>query len=448
MSLSPLVFTGVSQFSSDFQTILARAVRIAQIPVQALQNRDADVLQQKTLLSGLSAAVADLAASLESLGETASGRALVASSSNTAAVSVANTGATSAAAYTINSITSVATAASERTLNGYADSAATPVSATGTVKLVFGQNSYNITLTNNSLVGLRDAINALGAGVTASILTMPGANYLSVFANTAGATTLALYDDPGGANTNLLTATNQGTNAVFQLNGINVQQSSNLVNSVIPGLTFTLLGTSAAPVTLSLATDRSKLSAALESFVTAYNSTRAKLGAQVGPAAGMLSGHLAVRQLQAELRNIAGYRASSGEVVSLADLGITFDSSGKASFDRTVLDSLGGSALDDAFAFIGDASEGLAGFSARLRQYSDPITGLIRAEQDGLDRVDRALQAQIDALTERIELMRTGLARKLQEADALLAQLESQQTTLKATLLGLNRVLYGRNDDY
>jgi flagellar capping protein FliD len=154
-----------------------------------------------------------------------------------------------------------------------------------------------------------------------------------------------------------------------------------------------------------------------------------------------------VRQLQAELRNVASYRASEGEIRGLADLGISFDSAGKASFDSGALNGLAQSALEDAFSFLGSANQGLGGFSLKLRQYSDPISGLIRSEQNGLDRVDRALQAQMDALAARIDVMRRGLARKLQEADALLARLEAQQTTLKASLLGLNHVLYGRNDD-
>ncbi|MBI3679636.1 MAG: hypothetical protein HY235_04505, partial [Acidobacteria bacterium] len=51
MSLSPLTFTGVSTFSQDFQTILDRASRIASLPIQALQNQQKDLIQQKLLLS-------------------------------------------------------------------------------------------------------------------------------------------------------------------------------------------------------------------------------------------------------------------------------------------------------------------------------------------------------------------------------------------------------------
>ena len=255
MSFAPLTITGVSQFSADFQTILNRAVKIAQIPITLLQNKDSDLLQQKTLLSGLSGSAGALATSLKSLGTIASYQALAAVSSQPAVVSATSAGATSPAAYTIDSITSLATAASERSVAGYADSAATAVSANGTVKLAVGAQNYQFTLTNNSLVGLRDKINSLAAGVTASILTTGTGNYLSVSANAAGATTLTLTDDPDGAAAALLTATNQGSDAAFKLNGIDITQKTNLVNSVIPGVTFQLLATSATPVTISLRTD-------------------------------------------------------------------------------------------------------------------------------------------------------------------------------------------------
>ena len=67
-----------------------------------------------------------------------------------------------------------------------------------------------------------------------------GAAILEAFA-AAGATCIVNYlDDPAGANTNLLTSTNQGSDAVFSLNGIPVTQPGNVVNSVIPGVTFTI----------------------------------------------------------------------------------------------------------------------------------------------------------------------------------------------------------------
>lgn len=444
MSLSPLTFSGVSQFSNDFQTILDRAVRIAQVPIQQLTNKDSDVIQKKTLLSGFTGAVNGLASSLEALSETASKRALTAASSKPEVVTVANSGASIAASYTINSVTSIAKAASERSTAGYADSVATPVGSTGAFQLKVGANNYDFTLTNNTLVGLRDKINTLGAGVTASILTTADGNYLSVAATSPGARTLELRDDPAGTNTNLLTSTNQGSDLVFRLNGIEVRQSRNTVNSVVPGLTFTIQKESSDPVELNLSSDRSQLSAGLATFANAYNTVRQQVNGQIGSAAGILTGSSLVVQLGGVLRQIGSQRASSGETKSLADLGVTFDSKGMMKVDPALVDGLTNEQLSDAFTFLDDSASGLGRFAKSLRQFSDPINGLIKLEQDGLDRTDRALQDQVAKLTERLTVMRNGLSLRLQQADTLLAKLESQQNTVKASLQGLNVVLYGK----
>lgn len=447
MSLTPLAFTGVSQFSTDFQTILNRAVKIAQFPITLLQNKTTDLIQQKTLLSGLNSSVATLASSLKSLGTIAAQQAVTASSSNPAVVSVTAAGANSPAVYTINSITSLATAASERSVASYADSASTPVSANGTLKLTVGAQNHQFTLTNNTLVGLRDKINSLGAGVTASILTTGSGNYLSISANAAGANTLTLSDDPDGASAALLTATNQGSDAVFSLNGINVTQKSNLVNSVIPGATFQLLAASAGAVTISLRSDRAQLSSALRQFVTDLNSVKAQVQAQTGKDAGLLTGSTVITGLKQIVRQITSYRVSSGSVKNLSDLGIAFDATGKATFDQAAFDSLGDTQITSGFQFLGSATQGFGGLSAALRQYSDPISGLIKIEQDGIDRVDRSLQDQIAALTDRIDTMQAGLAKRLAAADSLAAALEAQQKSVTASLQGLSFVLYGRNQN-
>jgi flagellar hook-associated protein 2 len=446
MSLSPLTITGVSQFSSDLQTIMTRATQIAQIPITQLQNQDSDTIQKKTLLSGISGAVSGLASSLESLGTAAANKALGATSSQPSVVSVVSSNATDAVSYTIDSVSSVATSASERTLTSYADSASTPVGSTGDFRLTAGSNTYDFTLADNNLVALRDKINSLGAGVTASILTTSDGNYLSVSANFTGATTLSLTDDPNGANTNLLTAANQGTDLEFKLNGITIKQSRNLVNSVIPGVTLNVLDKSADPVQITLASDRSQLSSALSSFVSNFNALRQQLNAQQGPSAGLLSGNSLVLQLSALQREMASQRLPDGSVRSLADLGVTFDTSGQMQFDLTKLNGLTDDQISDAFKFLGNSAEGLGNYAASLRQFSDPISGLIKTEQDGLDRVDQSLQDQISKLTDRANVMQKGLATKLQQADALLAALQSQQNMVTASLQGLNSVLYGKTN--
>src|SRR5262249_15808845 len=158
------------------------------------------------------------------------------------------------------------------------------------------------------------------------------------------------------------------------------------------------------------------------------------------------SGSGVVSQLTGALRQIAGYGISAGTVKGLADLGVTFDNSGKASFDDNTFNGLSSSDINDAFSYIGSAATGLGGLSGTLDQVSNPTIGVIRAEQDGLDRTDHFLQNQIAALNERITISQNYLAAKLHAADALLANLKRQQQQLTSSLQGLSLTLYGRNN--
>ena len=450
MPFTPLVFTGISSFSSDFQTVLSRAVSIASLPLKTLQNAEADILTKKTVLGSLNTAVDALGTSVAALGTIAKNKALVASSSNSGLVSVVNTGATSAATYTISDITSVAKAASETSKIGYADANATPVSASGQVKLWVGAKSYGITLTagTNNLAGLRDAINSLGVGATATVLTTgTGAtpNYLSLSANSSGAAALQLFEDPDGANTNLVTSANQGANAIFKLNGVSVTKTSNLVNDVVSGATFTILGTTdpAATVSLTLATDRTQLQSAIQNFASKYNALVDSVGGQVGPAAGLLSGDLIVREVQNDLRQVASYQGS-GDIKSLSDLGVQLGKDGKITFDTTVFTALSASQVNSAFDFFGSPSTGFGGLSDKFSQITDPVTGLVKLQQDNYDQADKRTQSDISDLNDRIGQLQTRVAAQLQAADALQAQLTSQQSVLTATLQSLNFTSFGK----
>jgi flagellar hook-associated protein 2 len=355
---------------------MSRATQIASLPITALQNQQKDLLQQKLLVSNLSGSVESLANSVTALGALGESKALGASSSNTAKVTATNVSSSAPAVYTISNITSVAKAAAETSVSGYANSTSTAVSATGTVKLTVGSKDYTIDLTGkNNLTGLRDAINNLGAGVTASVLTTGTGNtpyYLSVTANSTGATTLALHDDPAGANTNLLTANNQGANTEFKLNGVAVSKKSTFINDVVPGVTFNILGTTSDSETVSvtIASDKSKLSTALQSFVSNYNAVREQVNAQVGSGAGLLSGDFLIREVQNRLRRVASYEGGDGSITSLGALGVEFDREGVASFNSDVFGALTSDQVSDAFSFLGTTQTGFGERASLLESVS------------------------------------------------------------------------------
>ncbi len=449
MSLTPLKFSGISTYSADFQTIIDRAVGIASIPLQRLQNQQTDVLSQKILVANLSGAVDSLASSLKKLGSVGSLKALQAVSSNSSKVSASNSSATSPATYTITEITSLAKVASETSVLPYADSSATAVSSNpSAVKLMVGSEEKTLDISgNNTLVGLRDAINSSGLGVTATILTVsPTENYLSVSADTAGATTLRIVDDPDGTPTELLKSLNQGANTEFKLNGVQVSKTSTQINDVIPGVVLNIKDTTTAgeSVTVSVKSDRTTEANALQDFVSAYNAVADQVNAQVGETAGLLSGDFLVRLVQENLRQLVGYQGSAS-VRSLAELGIEFDRSGKASFNQSTFDALSDSRVLDSFTFFGSETTGFGGLSGLFTQISDPVTGLAKLQQDQYDTTDRRLTQQIADMTGDINSMQQSLSHQLSAADALLGQLESQKLIIDASIQSLNYVLYGKD---
>ncbi|WP_031497384.1 flagellar filament capping protein FliD [Bryobacter aggregatus] len=449
MSLTPLTFSGISEYSADFQTILTRITNIASYPLNQLKNEQIDVASRRQLTNELNASMMLFGQKLSALKEVAGNRAIAASTSNAAKVSIDTVNSDTATTYTLSNITSLARAASETSKLAYANSGATPVSASGNLQLSVGDTNYSFTLGNdqNNLVGLRDKINSLGAGVTASILTVSGTeNYLSISANSPGAKTLTLTEDPEGANTNLLTQANQGSDLNFVLNGVAVSRKTNQVNDLIPGVSFSVKDTSAAgeSITLRLGTDRSKLSAAIADFADAYNALQSKVGAQIGQSAGLLSGDFLVREASEILRRISSFSIASGTVKNWSDLGVRFDSTGTISFDTSTFQALSDSSISDAFSFFKDTT-GLGALTSRTDSFTDAVKGLAKMQLDQYDKTDTRLNSQISAMEDRVRLLTTSYQAKLQAADALLGNLASQKNIVSASIQSLNLVLYGKN---
>jgi flagellar hook-associated protein 2 len=539
-------FTGISEYSSDFQAILQREDAIAQLPITALQNTESNNLAMKQALIALNPIVANVATSVAALGQLASGSGLTATSSDSTTVSVVNSSASAAGNYTISNIV-LGTQASELSLNGYANASTTPLGVEGqnNFTLTLGSQTYNLNLAgNDNLTGLETAINNSGAAVSASILSTGTSNYLSVTANNIGATTLTLDTAPetadlitnngtgteaslasypdtgttavsdsgtvdltvgsgaaiplnisannnltglmnainsanagvtasitttngennlqivasGGATTitlddtpaatpvNLISGTNQGSDSSFTLNNtIQVtNQATNVFSSVIPGVTFTLLQSSPGPVTLSLATNAADLGSALQNFVSAYNALEDQVAGETGTGAGPLGGDSTINDISDDLNQLSGYFGSGSSTVrSLSDLGITFDDSGQMSIDPTVVAGFSSTQLSDAFKFLGSSSSGFAAFANNFTMISDPVSGLIQNEENGLDTDNSNIGNQIATLQARATLAHNNNAANLEAADALVAQLQSEQNEVSSEVQSIDYVDFG-----
>lgn len=343
----------------------------------------------------------------------------------------------------------------ENGTGSFADTATTPFSATGSLQLVLGVNTYDITLGagQNNLDGLVDAINHSGADVIASIADAGSGSdpySLVVTANHIGPTTLQLNDaQADGSEVNLLSGVNnnatQGSDAVFDLNGIHIEKSSNTINDVIPGLVFTLNSKATHDVTLSLNSDTSTLSSALGDLTAKYNALVDLVDRQTGSTAGLLQGDISIHAVLDDMRQLTTYQSGGSKEMSLAALGITFDTAGKMSFDPGAVSGFSDSQLANAFSFLGSSTTGFGAIASQFTQLADPVRGMFQLEQNGLTTANANLTDQVGALNDRLSRMQMALTAQIQQADAAVAALQSQQQVLFASVQAVNLALYGRN---
>src|SRR5579863_7320592 len=99
-AISSPVFNGQSSFSSDFQTMLTRAVSVASLPLQALQSDVSTITTQQQALTSLESQFTGVQAALQQVASAMQG-SFTAQSSEPSAVSASVTTGALAGTYSI-----------------------------------------------------------------------------------------------------------------------------------------------------------------------------------------------------------------------------------------------------------------------------------------------------------------------------------------------------------
>ena len=429
----PISFTGISKFSENFQLLLERSFMVANLPVQRLQSDQVLLVSKQQELGNLAADVQELRDVFSQLGISAAQGAITANSTDTSVATIVATGTPGEISFDLE-VTSAAAAAQETTLASVADSTTDTLAADGIFTLTVGTEVTAIDLTQpgsvNTLEGLRDHINSSDLGVQATILnTSSDAEnpeyHLTLTATDTGTTTLSLTDS--GVQ-ELLTQVNQGTDAVFTVNGVEATNTGNTIVDFAPGLTLTIVD--AGSVTVSADPSIASLSSTLSSAVAQYNTVATRVRSHIGKTAGILSGHSLIREAQSALRELTGY-LGGGAIYSMADLGLELNEEGVLTFDAVQFNTAANNGFDDVIEFLGDTTTGFAGTGyQRLSALADPVTGQIQTAIGFLQQSDETLQAEIEDAQTRVDLLIANLEQRFAAADNLLAELESQQDLL------------------
>jgi flagellar hook-associated protein 2 len=403
--------SATSSTSLDVNSIVSQLMTVERQPIKKLDVREASYQAKLTAYGSIKGAVSGFQTALQALNSASRFQGLKATPSDTTVFSASATSSAAAGTYSLE-VTTLAQA-QKLVAAGQASSTATIGSgASTTVTFDFGTisggtfdsgtghytgatftstgtgtKSITIDSSNNSLQGIRDAINAAQMGVTATIVNDgSGTPYrLALSSNNNGISNSTkitvsgdatvgslLAHDPAGTQNLAETATAQ--NASFKVNGVSVSKTSNTVSDVIQGVTLTLNKTTTSPATLTVARDTASISSAISSFVKAYNDlagTLKNLSAYdaASKTGAILQGDATVRSLQSQLRSMlsTAVTGTSGALTTLSDVGVSFQKDGTLALNQTKLDSAIANNFGDIaslFASVGKASDSLVSFTS------------------------------------------------------------------------------------
>ncbi|MHB1188855.1 flagellar filament capping protein FliD [Thiobacillus sp.] len=324
-----------------------------------------------------------------------------------------------------------------------------------------GTKSLTLDSSNNSLQGIRDAINAAKIGVTATLINDgSGTPYRlalssdslgvsnSMKVSVSGDATLGslLAHDPAGTQNLSETLTAQNTN--LKVNGVAISKPSSSVSDVVEGVTLNLSKITATPVTLTVARDTKTISNSIGSFVKAYNDlagTLKNLSAYdaASQRGAILQGDATVRSLQTQLRGILGTAVTGtpGDLKTLSSIGVSFQLDGSLAVDQAKLGDAMNNHFDEIaslFASVGKSTDSLVAFNnasstVKPGSYAVNITQLAtQGKTVGASAITTPLDI-VGGSNDTLDLIVDGVSASItlepgtySTADALLAELQAK----------------------
>lgn len=455
----------------DVSGIISKLMEVESQPLFQLTTREAGLQSQISLVGQIKSALATFQTAAKTL-DVAAGKAAYKATASDSAVLSATAADTSAGTYAL--VVSQLAQAQRLSTAGQASRTVTIGAGTETtLTLTFGTISggsfdapsgrytgasfaadatsvpATITLdsTNNTLEGIRDAINAKKAGVTASIVNdgsaTPHRLVLSVDATGAqrslrigvagdAALQTLLAHDPAGTQNFAQLRTAQ--NATLSVDGISVGTPRNSVSGVIEGLTLELKTTGSTNVTVSR--DGSNISSALAQMVKAYNDAN-KAVTDATAKGQPLQGDTSTSAHLWRLRSQIGAIDNGASVFSsLSALGVAFQRDGSLTFDATKLqaawDKDYGAVLSTAGRYakaLGALAEGMLG-----------VKGTLTAKTDGMNRTLGDIGDRRQTLLRRLEETQARYLKQFTALDTLMGSLTQTSNFLTQQINALSNL--------
>lgn len=422
---------------------------------------------QKTVLQARGAVYTALAGALGGLKSAAQGLSL-GSDFNKRAVSSSDatvlTVSADSTAQLGNTTVTVDRLAKAQSIQSVSFASETASIGTGTLTLNIGTAAATIKIdsTNNTLAGLRTAINNSGAKANAAVINIGSST-------TADFRLVVQSKDTGVANAVTVSGTLSGgtdpfvaggeivqtaVDSVFAVNGLKLTRARNTVSDVLPGVSLKLLREGnhdglidATDVTSTVAVtgDSTAIKGSVEKFIQSYNAINKIVNDQfaLNPDTkhqGALAGDASLRGVISRLRReISAPGGTSAGLTFLSNVGIKFEKDGSLTLDDSKLTK----ALDtDPTAVSNLFTLAQNGIGKRIPDAVDDfisaVNGVLTSRQKGvqsnIDRIDKNIERE----TARVTAMQDRLTQQFSALEKIVSSLKSQGDFLTQQLAGLN----------
>lgn len=367
----------------DINGLVSQLMSIERQPLQKMTVKEVGLQAKISAYGNIKSGLTSFQSSLAKLNNIATFTGSTsASSSDDSAVKISASASSQASKYNIE----VSQLATSQKLASKTFTKSSDVVGEGVITIDFGsyssgftpntaRTSISVTIdsTNNTLEGVRDAINKANGGVSASIVN-DGTGYRLALSSTQSGSANSMrisVAEAGGSPTNTdlnglsalaynpaatpapignMTQNQPAKDAIFKLDGITITKPTNVITDAVDGITLTLQKETTTAVQLSISKNAVSISAPLKEMIKSYNdliktmrdltkadTSKAKPGESNN--AQVLNGESLPRMIETELRGMMNQvlEFTGGDVKRLSQVGITINKDGVMSLDESKL---------------------------------------------------------------------------------------------------------------
>lgn len=437
--------TGITS-GIDYSALLQGLMGVKRQPISQLQTRlsalEATNKAYKDLgerLSTLESAADEFKLSLDLVGFTVEG-------TNDKILTATATSSATAGSYSI--VVQALAQAHKIAADGVAEETTTIAAADGLFKFTVAggaEESVSIIGGVTTLSDLRNEINNLNAGVTATIINdgSPTDPYRLILTSIDTGASNDIVITQNDTDLNFATTLQAAQDAIIIVDSLTISRSSNSISDVITGVTLDLKSTDAAEtVTLTLTNDTEGIAKKVEAMIDAYNGvvsfikTNNRYDTET-KSAQPLYGEAAARTMLSSLRSLLGSEIASlpGTMNRLIHVGIE-TKNGLLKLDRDDFDDAIAANFDDVInLFVEDIFGGTKGFgvliSDKVADLTDFASGQLTLKRKGLDTSIKNLTKEIAKDEEALAVYEERLRMDFVGLELLLTTLKSQSSFLQ-----------------